>query len=373
MSVRKWERKQANGKVREVWMVDVQFEHADGRIERVRKVQRTQRAAERYERQLRHALESGTFRKEESQTLGAYEAKYIERAELLNKPGSVTEKRSILRNHLLPAFGRMRLQAIRVQDLEGLAAKLKKDGLAIKTIANVLGVMHNILHVAYHQKLIPNPPPKPELPADNAAKEEIDFLTFEEAERLVAHAPSFWRPMIVLALETALRRGELRGLTWEDVDFANKRLTVRRNIYRGVIGSPKGGRTRQVDLTDKAVDILRGLRHLRGPYVFCNEDGSYLKSDACRKGLDAAAKAAGLRPIGWHTLRHACASHLVMLGAPLKAVQELLGHADIKTTTRYAHLTPTARKGAVALLDSRRNGNLTATTSEGAPKTAATH
>jgi len=85
--------------------------------------------------------------------------------------------------------------------------------------------------------------------------------------------------------------------------------------------------------------------------VFCNEDGSYLKSDTCRKVIDAAAKAAGLRTIGWHTLRHTFASHLVMRRVPLAAVQKLLGHASIKTTMRYAHLSPSVTENAVSVLD----------------------
>ncbi|HKD43059.1 MAG TPA: tyrosine-type recombinase/integrase, partial [Myxococcaceae bacterium] len=98
---------------------------------------------------------------------------------------------------------------------------------------------------------------------------------------------------------------------------------------------------------------LRQQRHLRGPFVFCNEDGSYLKSDTCRKAIDNAAKAASLRAIGWHTLRHTFASHLVMSGVPLAAVQKLLGHASIKTTMRYAHLSPSIAMDAVNVLDAR--------------------
>jgi site-specific recombinase XerD len=76
-----------------------------------------------------------------------------------------------------------------------------------------------------------------------------------------------------------------------------------------------------------------------------------LTATECKWPLWCACKRASLRQIGWHVLRHSFASHLVMKGATLKAVQELLGHADIRMTMRYAHLSPSARREAVELLD----------------------
>lgn len=81
--------------------------------------------------------------------------------------------------------------------------------------------------------------------------------------------------------------------------------------------------------------------------------------------LKRALKNAGLRHIGWHALRHSFASHLVMRGAPIKSVQELLGHSSIEMTMRYAHLSPDVGRDAVKLLDARETVRLTWTTSRG--------
>jgi site-specific recombinase XerD len=135
------------------------------------------------------------------------------------------------------------------------------------------------------------------------------------------------------------------------MDLVSGRIVVRRSVWNGIVGPPKGGRSREVALSPEAVRALKAHRHLRGELVFCTSDGRMLKKNECKHPLWRACKQAGLRRIGWHVLRHTFASHLVMRGAPLKAVQELLGHAAIDMTMRYAHLSPDTCRDAVALLD----------------------
>jgi site-specific recombinase XerD len=102
---------------------------------------------------------------------------------------------------------------------------------------------------------------------------------------------------------------------------------------------------------EDAIAAFKAQRHLRGPLVFCADDGRMLVKTECKHPLWRACKRAGLRRIGWHVLRHSFASHLVMRGVPLKVVQELMGHATVEMSMRYAHLSPNVPRDAVRVLD----------------------
>jgi site-specific recombinase XerD len=135
------------------------------------------------------------------------------------------------------------------------------------------------------------------------------------------------------------------------VEFKAGRLHVRQAASRNEVETPKSGRSREVPLNDTARAALTSWRHLRGPYVFCTDEGRMLTRHEADTVVRRAQRKAQLGGVSWHALRHTFASHLVMRGVPLKSVQELLGHASIEMTMRYAHLSPAVNRDAVRALD----------------------
>jgi integrase len=130
------------------------------------------------------------------------------------------------------------------------AALRKRKGsgvklLSLKSINKALAVLHKLLALAQEQGVIAH---VPRVKLFKTEKPAFDFLTFEEAERLISAAEPEWRTLILLALKTGLRHGELIGLQWADVDLQRGKLKVRRTIWQGATGLPKGGRERTVDL-----------------------------------------------------------------------------------------------------------------------------
>jgi len=306
--------------------------------------------------------------------------RFLPYSEAKNKPSEVASKKSILTRHLEPFFGEMRLDAIRALQIEDYkreklrggrvfakpvikTGKEKQPGLSRKTIDNHLIVLRRILNLAEEWELIESAP-RTELYRPRDAG--FDFLDFEEAERLVAAAAKLpardkrdrfsvgegdWGRMVLLGLKTGMRIGELLALRWPNVHGKARKIHVCEAVTRSVVGSPKSGRSREIALSRQAADALRAQRHLRGELVFCDLEGGRLTQDQCDKPLRVACERAGLRRVTWHVLRHSFASHLVMRGVPLKAVQELLGHASMEMTMRYAHLAPEVRSHAVEVLD----------------------
>ncbi|MCW5827880.1 MAG: site-specific integrase [Deltaproteobacteria bacterium] len=347
------------GLMKEVWVVDIDFTHPDGRRERIRKHSpvNTRRGAEQYEREVRNALLKGEYKKKkeeipETQPIPTFKAFSIEfvntYAKMNNKPSEIHNKERMLRTHLNPYFGSRPLDSITTRDIETYKAKKIESGLSPKSVNNHLAVAGRMFRIAKKWEVIGK---TPEVSFLKVKLPDYDFLDFREAERLIAGADPEWRAMIVVALRTGMRLGELRALRWQDVDLVAGKLFVRQAAWNDVIGTPKSGRPREIPLSNDARQSLKAHRHLRGEYVFAGKSGDMLHKAETKWPLRRAWRKAGLREVGWHMLRHTFASHLAMKGVPLKAIQELLGHADIHMTMRYAHMSPDTKRDAVQLLD----------------------
>jgi integrase len=152
------------------------------------------------------------------------------------------------------------------------------------------------------------------------------------------------KPIVLLALNTGMRRGELFNLEWENVNFTRRILTV-------VGATAKSGKTRHIPLNDEAMTVLQSWNGQRteSELVFPGADGE--RMDNISTSWGNLIKEAQIKNFRFHDLRHDFASKLVMAGVDLNTVRELLGHADIKMTLRYAHLAPEKLAAAVAKLN----------------------
>lgn len=268
-----------------------------------------------------------------------------------NKPSEAASKRRILERHLVPALGGMPLDGIGRRHVDAFQARQLAAGLSPKTVNNQVSVLHTLLAVAREWEMIDRVPTVRWL---RTTRPDYDFLDFAEADRLLGAAEEAWRVAVTLAVRCGLRVGEILGLRWIDVDLVERRLHVRQAVAIGLVGTPKSGRDRIIPLGNEVATALQRHEH-RGPLVVCLPDGGQQTRNGLKWPLRRAVAGAALRPIGWHVLRHTFASHLVMRGAPLVAVQQLLGHSTIEMTMRYAHLSDDARREAIALLDRPRS------------------
>ena len=259
----------------------------------------------------------------------------------------------ILRVHLVPLLGEARLDAIRIEHVQQLKAKLV--GRAAKTVNNVLTVLSVVLRKAVEWQVINRLPCTIRL--ITISPPSATFHDFADFERLVKCARERGEEaylVVLLGGEAGLRRGEIAALEWGDVDLKTRQLCVQRAVWQGHVEAPKGGWLRYVPLTKRLTAALQVARHLRGALIFCDRVGVALNPNIIANHVNHAAQAAKLKHRGIHVLRHTFCSHFAMRGVPARAIQELAGHADLRTTQPYMHLSPNALESAIRLLDGPR-------------------
>jgi integrase len=244
------------------WYADFRFQHADGRVERVRKRSPVQSkaGADEFEHRLRTELLLPSRKAREVPTFAEYADEFQKTYVLANnKPSEREAKACILKHHLLPAFGSKKVDSIRTHAIETLKASLLAKGLSRKRANNVLACLGKMLRYANEIEALDV---VPRIKLLKIAPQRFDFLTFEEFSRLIDAMKDDVerRALLLVAGEAGLRQGEVIALEWGDVDLVAGTLTVRRSSWRGHQGSPKSGRDRKIPLTKRLAAALKAAR-----------------------------------------------------------------------------------------------------------------
>jgi len=269
------------------------------------------------------------------------------------KKKSTTTEQGYLKNWIFPVIGSMPLKDIAPIHLERIRADMAKKKKAARSIHYVLAIVRHIFNLAVLHNYFngANPVKKVKLPGgDNRRKR---FLTREEAAALLAKLATISpdvRDMALISLHTGMRAGEVFGLAWADVDVDRGILTLR---------DTKSGEDRPAFMTGAVKDIFKAReRGLPSELVFPDRNGKRTVriSNTFAKAVDALKLNEGIKDrrqqVTFHSLRHTYASWHVENGTDLYAVKELLGHSDIKMTTRYSHLGENTLQAAVKRLES---------------------
>ena len=232
----------------------------------------------------------------------------------------------------------------------GFFSATLKEGLSRKTVNNRLTMLRKCLTTAYDWLELTQAQPKFEWLRCPPPK--TDYLSPAECALLLAHSTGTLREMILMALSTGMRQGEIRGLQWSSVDWQTREIIVRHSQcdYPRILGSTKSNRERHIPIDAEVYTTLFNRKKDTG-YVFLNAAGRPFYSTNVERMLASVCEVAGLRRVGWHVLRHTFATHLAMGSAPLNGVQNLMGHSTINMTMRYAHCAPSTLRAAIDMLN----------------------
>lgn len=259
------------------------------------------------------------------------------------KPSSGASARLHISGHLVPAFGAMRLEDLRLEEVQAFASRLNRSR---KTTLNILSTFRAILRTAkawgysvaaWEMRDVALPPRPPQ---------SVGVWSVEEARAILATAQQPWRALFALVAMTGLRAGEALALSVDDLDFNAETITVKRSVTRRRFSAPKTvGSARTVPMAPRLALVLR--EHLAVTWrinpmglLFCSMAGGPLESQkVVRKYLRPVLKKLGLPLRGLHAFRHGMASMMPLVGASPAVAQKQLGHSDARITVGiYSHV-----------------------------------
>lgn len=252
---------------------------------------------------------------------------------------------------LLERFGNLPLRRFNTVIVEQLQTDLITRGLKNSSCNKVLNILKHMFTKAVEWEMVESETlkrvRKVKLLRDTGKR--LRYLSKEECQALISACDSHLRPIVVTALNTGMRRGEILSLKWDNVDLRHGFI---------LLADTKNGERREIPINGTQKATFQSLtRRLDIPHVFYDSNTGIPYKEV-KHSFKTALKRVGIHDFHFHDLRHTFASHLVMAGVDITTVKELLGHKTLTMTLRYAHLAPAHKVKAVDLLDNTLNGKL---------------
>lgn len=273
---------------------------------------------------------------------------------------------NIVKKHLLPMLGEMKIVSITPGIVHNFVTTLEDSGLAYNTIKGVYRLLAAAMRVAFEEGLIQKNPCR-RIRIQRAEQEEQRILTQKEQELLKKSSTNMNDLPMLLSLYTGMRLGEVCALKWDDIDWENQTIIIKRTVQRiaQVKNNIAGGKTMLMIGTPKS---LRSVRIIPVPNFVLARLHELMKKKAndlyifgfsnqpaeprtVQRHFKALAKKLGIKNVHFHTLRHSFSTRLVELGVDIKTISTLLGHSSTQTTLDfYAHSLPQQQRAAISLL-----------------------
>jgi integrase len=314
-----------------------------------------------------HELNTGTFTPPAKMTVAAYLEKWLAHVNDQVRPSSFELYSGTCRRHIVPALGTIPLQKLTALRVQEFLDALRKGGRSARTVGQYRMVLRTALRQAVRWQLLARNPCDG-APAPRAERHDPTVLDAEGARQLLDAAAGSWLSLpVMLSLSAGLRRGEVLGLKWEDIDFERGTLEVRRQRNSdGAIGPPKTDRAeRTLRLPGLALEALRVEREVHSlrrlelgslycphGWVVCKEDGTPYSPSYFGAAFKKLAQKAGVPAMTFHDGRHTSATLAIANGVDIRTVAGRLGHSNVATTLRiYAHFLQAADHAAAVALD----------------------
>lgn len=306
--------------------------------------------------ELKHQLQSGTYVKEINKTFDECAVIYFDVTASKNMShNSILLEKTHYKNHIQPVFGHRIITSIKPYEVQ----KLWTDK-EITYSSSTIHRLHRIMNKIFKQfikwdEIKQNPMVKVDKPRIRYKKTEV--WSKIEVNSFLSYAKDYNSYMVFyLAIHTGMRMGEVLGLHWSDIDFDKKVIHVtealdRTTKKRGPLKTVSSKRS--ISLTDLQISVLQEYKVKQIPkskIICASLSNTYFNANNIRRAMKSICESSNLNKIRFHDLRHTHATLLLEANAPIKAIQERLGHADVRITLeRYTHLNDNVQKETAQL------------------------